>query len=186
MTWTRRWPMKVGRNAPCPCGSGLKVKRCCAAEPELKVTTPRAQLARLQLEAVRVVGPLGRERFGELYDEVVYLPELDLSLQVHLPRVLTPTIDQAIEACSTHDDDGFDIAVRAVADELDTVERRLELAAALLALRDRGLVPPALAAVGIIDLNQRESALLISSVAEAIAVASGDESTPSGLLIATG
>jgi hypothetical protein len=150
------------------------VKRCCAAEPELKVTTPRAQLARLQLEAVRVVGPLGRERFGEL------------SLQVHLPRVLTPTIDQAIEACSTHDDDGFDIAVRAVADELDTVERRLELAAALLALRDRGLVPPALAAVGIIDLNQRESALLISSVAEAIAVASGDESTPSGLLIATG
>jgi len=174
--------MKVGRNAPCPCGSGLKVKRCCAAEPELKVTTPRAQLARLQLEAVRVVGPLGRERFGELYDEVVYLPELDLSLQVHLPRVLTPTIDQAIEACSTHDDDGFDIAVRAVADELDTVERRLELAA----LRDRGLVPPALAAVGIIDLNQRESALLISSVAEAIAVASGDESTPSGLLIATG
>lgn len=24
-------PMKVGRNAPCPCGSGKKFKRCCGA-----------------------------------------------------------------------------------------------------------------------------------------------------------
>ena len=23
----------VGRNQPCPCGSGLKYKRCCGAEP---------------------------------------------------------------------------------------------------------------------------------------------------------
>ena len=23
----------VGRNAPCPCGSGLKYKRCCALKP---------------------------------------------------------------------------------------------------------------------------------------------------------
>lgn len=24
-----RMPAKPGRNAPCPCGSGLKYKRCC-------------------------------------------------------------------------------------------------------------------------------------------------------------
>lgn len=176
--------MKVGRNDPCPCGSGLKVKRCCGARPELQVTTPRARLARLQLDAVGLVGPLGRQRFGELYEEVVYLPERDLSLHCRLPGVLTPAIERAIEACSAHDDDGFDTAVRAVARELDTAEARLELAEALLALRDRTLVHPALAAVAIIDLNQRESALLISSVAQAVAVASGDEKTPSGLLVA--
>lgn len=27
-----RVPVKVGRNAPCPCGSGIKTKKCC---PEL-------------------------------------------------------------------------------------------------------------------------------------------------------
>jgi uncharacterized protein YchJ len=26
---TRDWPMKPGRNDPCPCGSGKKYKRCC-------------------------------------------------------------------------------------------------------------------------------------------------------------
>ena len=177
--------MKVSRNDPCPCGSGLKVKRCCGAETERQLRTPRAQLARLQLDACAIVGPLGRERFGELYDEVVHLPGLDLSLHVRLPGVLTPTIERAIDACSAHDDDGFDSAVRAAACELDTVERRLELAEAVLALRERRLVNPALAAVAIIDLNQRESELLISSVAQAVAVASGDEKTPSGLLVAT-
>ena len=177
--------MKVSRNDPCPCGSELKVKHCCGAEPGLQVTTPRAQLARLQLDAVAIVGPLGSERFGELYDEIIYLPELDLSLHLRLPSVLTAQIKYAIDACSAHDDDGFDSAVRTVAGELDTVERRLELAEALLALRERGLVHPALAAVALIDLNQRESALVISSVAQAIAVASGDERTPSGLLVAT-
>jgi hypothetical protein len=70
-----------------------------------------------------------------------------------------------------------------VSRELDTVERRLELADPVLALPDRGLVPAALAADAIIDPNQRESALLISSVAQAIAVASGDEERPSGLLV---
>ena len=161
------------------------MKRCCDAEPELRVRTPRAHLARLQLDAVGVVGPLGRDRFGDLYDEVVYLPDLDLSLQVRLPGVFTPAIEHAVRACSAHDEDGFDAAVRVVSRELDTVERRLELAEALLELRDRNLVEPPLAAVGIIDLNQRESALLISSVAQAVAVASGDEKTPSGLLVAT-
>jgi uncharacterized protein YecA (UPF0149 family) len=28
----RTAPGKVGRNDPCPCGSGLKFKKCCAAK----------------------------------------------------------------------------------------------------------------------------------------------------------
>jgi preprotein translocase subunit SecA len=30
-----RFGDKVGRNDPCPCGSGLKYKRCCAEEREI-------------------------------------------------------------------------------------------------------------------------------------------------------
>jgi len=33
-TATRRRP-KIGRNEPCPCGSGKKYKKCCGAEPTL-------------------------------------------------------------------------------------------------------------------------------------------------------
>lgn len=29
----RRVPPKVGRNEPCPCGSGEKFKRCCLRKP---------------------------------------------------------------------------------------------------------------------------------------------------------
>ena len=29
----RRTMAKIGRNDPCPCGSGEKLKRCCLAEP---------------------------------------------------------------------------------------------------------------------------------------------------------
>jgi len=34
--------VKVGRNEPCPCGSGLKFKKCCLAEEELPATVPPA------------------------------------------------------------------------------------------------------------------------------------------------
>ncbi len=34
--------MKIGRNDPCPCGSGLKHKKCCAAKDDADRT---AQLA---------------------------------------------------------------------------------------------------------------------------------------------
>jgi uncharacterized protein len=30
----RRTEAKVGRNDPCPCGSGKKYKKCCGANPE--------------------------------------------------------------------------------------------------------------------------------------------------------
>jgi len=32
----------VARNAPCPCGSGKKYKRCCGANPE-EATVPRSR-----------------------------------------------------------------------------------------------------------------------------------------------
>jgi uncharacterized LabA/DUF88 family protein len=92
--------------------------------------------------------------------------------------VLSLEIEEAMYACRVHDDEGFDEALRHAARMLDTFERRLELAEAVLALRDRGLVHAALAAVAIVDLNQAESALLVSSLAQTVAVVSGDEKLP--------
>lgn len=85
---------------------------------------------------------------------------------------------------SPPDEEGFDEALRGVLPAVDTVENRLWLAQAVLALRDNGRVSPTLAAVAVIDLNQTDSAFLLSSLAQSLAVRSGDERTPSGLLIA--
>lgn len=36
----------MGRNEPCPCGSGKKFKRCCSRPPLLAPVQPRVILAR--------------------------------------------------------------------------------------------------------------------------------------------
>lgn len=35
---------KIGRNDPCPCGSGLKYKRCCLLEDKIKIPSPSEEL----------------------------------------------------------------------------------------------------------------------------------------------
>jgi hypothetical protein len=175
---------KLGRNEQCRCGSGLKAKRCCLAGDHVKVATPRATLARLQTSNVNAITRIDETEFRELYDEMIYLPELDVSLHLRLPSIVTPEIDDAMLALDDKDHDSFDEALHEAVEVLDTFERRLELAEAVLALRDRGLIDPKLAAVAIIDLNNPDSALLISSLAQAIAVKGGSEATPSGLLLA--
>ena len=44
--------MKVGRNEPCPCGSGKKYKKCCLAKDEaIRATTPpQAQIDAAEME----------------------------------------------------------------------------------------------------------------------------------------
>jgi hypothetical protein len=182
----RRYAMaKVGRNDPCRCGSGAKAKRCCLADPLLAVASPRAVLARLKpVVAVDLAG-IDREWFNEIYEEVLALPELDVSLHLRLPGILTPEIEEAMFSYTDKDEDVFEEALHAVVATLGTFERRLELGEAVLRLRDHGVVPPEVAAVAIFDLNEEGSQLLLSSLAQAIAVKSGAEATPSGLILAS-
>ena len=37
--------MKIGRNDPCPCGSGVKYKKCCYGKAQFQPTTPEQQQA---------------------------------------------------------------------------------------------------------------------------------------------
>jgi hypothetical protein len=43
----------VGRNAPCPCGSGLKYKRCCALKRQ---KTPLGSRIALSILAIVLIG----------------------------------------------------------------------------------------------------------------------------------
>jgi transposase len=84
---------KIGRNVLCSCGSGRKVKRCCGV-----ARGPSEQslaLAFLRTAAREVAGPAGRlteTEFAARLGELVDLPCLDLSLQVELPKLLSPAL----------------------------------------------------------------------------------------------
>lgn len=178
---------KVGRNDPCPCGSTKKAKRCCLSQERLSAAaSSRRALLELRDRYVGDLEGVSHAQFEELFHEVVHLPELDLSLQVHLP-VLSPLVERARGAIEDDGDDGdpFLEAVEDIVHELDTPGLRLELATAVIALRDAGRVDPKVAAVAMFDLTSETcSALLTNSVAESVAVDAGHSRTPAGLIIA--
>lgn len=178
---------RPGRNDPCPCGSGRKVKRCCGvrrgpSENELA----RAALAREALSAALLLRPLTDEELGRLWDDMLDLPSLDLSLQLPLPELVTPDLECLLEAVADDDADAIDDALQPVSARLDTPVTRLEVARNVLRLRDVGRIEPLLAAVAIVELASRSAALVAASLLEAAAVAAGVARTPGGLLLSGG
>jgi len=85
------------------------------------------------------------------------------------------------------DDDGsiFDKFLGRVVPAIDTLERRIELAQAVIALREQGRIPARLAALAVLDLDREESVFFISAVAESLDALAVSETTPAGLLTAT-
>jgi hypothetical protein len=174
---------KVKRNGPCPCGSGNKAKRCCygAQEPVHTGMLPKevgdAAIADLQ--------GTDEIELRVYFDQLLDLPELDTSLQVRLPGIITPDMKRAINALRNDDGDGFDDALDKVLNAIDSPERRLALAEAVLRLRDQGQIKRKFAAMAVLELDRPESMTFRSSVAESLAVLAGEQRTPAGLLLAT-
>ncbi|HEY3843617.1 MAG TPA: hypothetical protein VGL48_10240 [Acidimicrobiales bacterium] len=173
---------KVKRNGPCPCGSGSKAKRCCYGNEQFfdNELVPKELCA----EVITDLAGTSKLEMRSLFDQLVYLSELDLSLQVPLPVIRTPHLDRAIRALQDDEDDLFDQELAHVVPMVDDAEHRSTLARAVLALRDQGSVPKKLAALAVLELDRKTSTFFISSVAESIAVLAGDQRTPSGLLVA--
>ncbi|MPZ93274.1 MAG: hypothetical protein GEU68_16965 [Actinobacteria bacterium] len=175
----------VGRNEPCPCGSGRKTKRCCG----VKTGPSEPQLARsfLALEARRAASVVAsRDEFElqALWDEIFDLPGRDLSLLVPLPELLTPDIERLCSAFSDDDPDEAEAALPAVLAHYDTPIVRAELARSVIALRERGTIPPELAALALVDLGVDSTAFLQASLIRSVAILAGVSRTPAGLVLA--
>ena len=174
---------KIRRNAPCPCGSGRKAKLCCQI-PHAYIDVRVLPLELCQ-EVVNDLPGTTQVEMRALFDQLVFLPELDTSLQVRLPGIITPEMDRAINALRDDDGESFDAALGLVVPAVDTLERRIELARSVIDLREQGRIAPKLAAMAVLELDRPESTLFLSSVAESLAVLAGDQRTPAGLLVAT-
>jgi len=174
-----------GRNQPCRCGSGRKTKHCCGehrgpSEDQLA----RARVAALAHGAVEELVGLPEETLDRLWENLLDLPTVALSLQVKLPELIGPDLQRLREAIAKDDPDyGWD-ALTAVAEQIDTPQQRATLADALVRLRDQGRIGPRQTAYAIYDLHTPSTRFIAASLLEAVAVSVGANRTPGGLQIA--
>lgn len=175
---------KIGRNEPCPCGSGRKAKRCCGiprgpAEAELAKSFVFSQ-ARMAI----VVDPPDEDEFETLCVDMLDLPSQDISLLMPLPRLVTPKLERLGEMIQAEDHDALEEELPALVSEFDTWPVRARLARVILNLREHGRLESKLAAVALADLASTSTALLESSLLHAVALSSGAARTPTGIVIA--
>lgn len=174
-----------GRNDPCPCGSGRKVKRCCGQHRGPGANDlARAYLADQARAAAHKLRHLDDDELHDLFDELSELPELDLTLTIDLPQLLTPDLQHLFDAIDDDDVDGGSQAIPKILDQLDTPVERARLARAVLTLRDSRRLAPLLAAAAIIDLASRSRLLLRASLVHAAFIHAGRLRTPGGLRLA--
>jgi hypothetical protein len=176
---------KVGRNEPCPCGSGVKVKRCCGVRggPSAE-SLARAFLAHASREAAWELRHVSDREFDRLIDELPELPELDLSLHADLPKLLSPALDRFCEAFAADDPDAAEEPFGELLGAIDTPLERARLARAAIALRATGRLDTKLAAAALIDLASESRELVGASLLQAVAVRAGAARTPGGILLA--
>lgn len=174
-----------GRNAPCPCGSGRKTKRCCGqqrgpAEDQLA----RARLAALGQGAIDELIRLPDDALERLREDVFELPGVDLSLHVKLPDLTGPDRKRLQRAITNPDSEGAWETITAVAVDVDTPQERVRLAEALIRLRAEGRVGRRRFAYAVYDLSHGGGYLITASVIHALATQFGGDPTPAGLLVA--
>lgn len=177
---------KVGRNEPCPCGSGRKAKRCCGVRGggPSEESLARAFLSHASREAAWELRHLGDDEFARLLDQLPELPELDLSLHAELPKLLSPALDRFLDAFADDDPDAAEEPFAELLGAIDTPVERARLAHAVIALRAAGRLEPKLAAAALIDLADDLPALLAAGLVQAVAVRAGAARTPAGLRLA--
>ena len=176
---------RPGRNQPCPCGSGRKVKRCCGqsrgpGEHDLA----RAFLAHHARAAARELRHLPDDELLDLFDGLFELPELDLALTITLPQLLTPELQRLYDAVDADDPDADAVVIPAILDRLDTPLERARLARTVITLRDTRRLDPLPAAAAIIDLDSHSQALMRACLIHTALINTGTARTPGGLRIA--
>ena len=176
---------RLGRNDPCPCGSGRKAKRCCGVERgPSEDSLARAYLSRAGRAAAFDLGSISEEEFRVLLDELIELPVRELSLQLELPKLFSPVLDRLLDALEQGDVDAGEAPFGELLARLDTPLERARLARAVIALREAGRLERKLAAAALIDLASGSRQLFSASLLEAAAVRAGVARTPGGLLLA--
>jgi hypothetical protein len=176
---------RIGRNEPCLCGSGHKAKRCCGVERgPSDESLASAFLAHASREAAWELRCVRDDEFDRLIDELIELPELDLSLHAELPKLLSPTLDSFCDAFAADNPEAAEGPFAELLAAIDTPVERARLVRAVIALRGAGRLDVKLAAAAVLNLASGSRGLLGASLVQAAAVRAGAARTPAGILLA--
>jgi hypothetical protein len=146
------------------------------------VSLARAFLAHASRQGAWELRSVPDAELDELFDDLWELPAVDLSLQVELPKLLSPTLDRLCDAVAGDDPDPE--LLDAVARIVDEPIERARLARAVIAQSERGAIDVRLAAAALVDLGSGSRRLLRAALLEAVAVRVGVARTPAGIVLA--
>ena len=151
---------KLGRNQPCPCGSGRKVKLCCGTH---RGPSPEDLAWQTLHDQARKFAPLLRPYteldIDQLLERVIELPVHHYSLQIRLPRIWPPELERLRTSLGDDTD-----AIQAAAATIDGPGPRLTLAREASELCQHDQIDLESLAIIIVDLA-RPISLFISRVA---------------------
>lgn len=174
---------RSGATSHAPCGSGRKAKRCCGIERgPSEESQARAFLAHASGAAAAELRERSDEELLDLFDELWELPCVDLSLQVELPKLLSPVLGRLCEA--VEDDDPDPALLDAATKSIDGPVERARLARAAISLVGAGVIDGDLGAAALLDLASDSRHLLHAALLEALAVRAGVVTTPAGIRLA--
>ena len=159
---------KAGRNDPCPCGSGRKVKRCCGVErgPD-EDSTARAFLAEVSRDAAGLLH-VSESQFIAMMQEWSGLSAIYPSLRVRLPDH-SPAVERLAQAYVEMDADGSREPFYEVLEQADTPAERARLVRAVHMLLGEGHVDVIAAAAAAYELSTGSRELFSHWLTEAVA-----------------
>lgn len=89
-------PKEIGRNEPCPCGSGKKFKRCCGIDSAPKLTVSKKPT--LDPSALEGMGDMNPEFMSQVGQALQRLPRGQLQRLQHMMQKAMNGVDVSAEA----------------------------------------------------------------------------------------
>jgi cytosine/adenosine deaminase-related metal-dependent hydrolase len=161
----------VGRNDPCPCGSGRKAKRCCGVERGPgEESVARAFLSHVSRDAAAALDGVLEPEIEALLEPLRELPVVHPSMRVELPEGVAPTLERLTDTYAVGDVNGAWGPLDTILEEIDTPIERARLVRVVLALHEEGRLDEHAAAAAALELAGGSRELLRECMTEAIAV----------------
>ena len=153
--------MKVGRNEPCPCGSGRKAKHCCAGRAPVADGRDAELLASLGARGSRELEQLCEDCQLEVWLEVLDLPDVERSCRLVVPAPRPRSVLALRDALGSGDPDGVADHLPAALDAVDHLASRASIARAVVELEASGGLRPAVAEAAVGDLSAGKPSVLL-------------------------
>jgi hypothetical protein len=160
----------IGRNEPCPCGSGRKAKRCCGVERGPgEDSVARAFLSHVSRDAVAALDGVSEPEIEAILEDLRELPVLYPSMRVELRAEMSPALERLTDTYATGDPNRAWAPLDAILEEVDTPIERARLIRVVLELRDEGQLDEHSAAAAAFELSCGSRELLRECLTEAVA-----------------